>query len=80
MKRAFVILMIGSFFVLFGFSFLILYVSEWFGDMTEPTMRPIDGFDYAIFVIGKLGFIIGTIGIIIQAIGGAILLVDRKRK
>jgi len=78
MKRGFAILIIGSFLVLFGFSFLILYTSEWFGKMDAPIMRPIEGFDYAVFVIGRLGFIIGIIGIVAQVVGGAILFLDRK--
>lgn len=80
MKRGFVILIIGSFLVIFGFSFFILFMSEWFGKMDAGMMRPIEGFDYAVFVIGRFGFIIGTIGVVIQVIGGIILIVDRKRK
>lgn len=80
MKRGFVILVIGSFLLLFGFSFLILYVSEWFGKIDAPIMRPMEGFDYVVFVIGRFGFMIGIIGVIIQIIGGITLLIDRKRK
>ncbi len=80
MKRGFAILIIGSILVLFGFSFFILFLSEWFGKMDSSIMRPIEGFDYAVFVIGRFGFIIGIIGVIIQVIGGVLLFVDRKRK
>jgi len=80
MKRGFLILIIGSFLVLFGFSFLILYLSEWFVKTDATIMRPIEGFDYAVYVMGPFGFIIGIIGVIIQVIGGVLLFVDRKRK
>jgi hypothetical protein len=79
MKRGFVILIIGSFLVIFGFSFLILYTSEWFGKMDAGMMRPVEGFDYAVFIIDRFGFIIGIIGVIIQAVGGIVLFVDRKK-
>lgn len=79
MKRGFTILIVGSFLVLFGFSFMILYVSEWFGKMDAPVMHTIEGFDYVVFVIGRFGLILGIIGISIQTSGGIILFIDRKR-
>ncbi|MBI5147288.1 MAG: hypothetical protein HZA84_08780 [Thaumarchaeota archaeon] len=77
MKRGFVILIIGSVLVLFGFSFLILH-DEGFGKMDTTIMQPIEGFDYAVFVIGRFGFIIGIVGVIIQVVGGVILFLDRR--
>lgn len=80
MKRGFLILIIGSFLVLFGFSFFVLYISEWFTKTDAPIMRPIEGFDYVVYVIGQFGFVIGIIGVITQVVGGVSLFVDKKRK
>ncbi len=80
MKRGFLVLIIGSFLVLFGFSFFILFVSDEFVKMDTAIMQSIEGFDYAVFVIGRFGFMIGIIGIIIQVVGGVILFLDRKNR
>ena len=77
-KRGFLILIVGCFLVLFGFSFFILYVTEWFGKMDAPIMQPREGFDYIVFIFGRSGFLIGIFGIVIQAIGGVILYFDKK--
>ncbi|MGI0040991.1 MAG: hypothetical protein ACRD94_03395 [Nitrosopumilaceae archaeon] len=79
MKRGFIILIAGCFLVLVGFSVVIVYVSEWFGKMDAPIMRPIEGFDYVVIAILPYSFSIGIIGIVVQSVGGIILFLDRKK-
>lgn len=79
-KRGFVILIVGSAMVIFGFSFFAWYVSELFDRMDSQVMQPMGGLDYAVFVMRPSGFTIGMIGITIQVAGGTVLFVDRRRK
>ena len=65
--------------VLVGFSVVIVYVSEWFGKIDAPIMRPVEGFDYVVISILPYSFSIGIIGIVVQSVGGIILFLDRKK-